>query len=1360
MNQVELPSILAVLASQARPQASPEGVAGLGLSAERGRTMRSLRLAISLCLVAGLAVAQTNRGGIAGTVFDATGAVLPGATVVVTNVGTNQSITTHTSKSGTYSVSPLDPVVYRVAVELPGFQKAVVEKVKVDTAVVATVDVRLKAGAITEEISVVAEAPLVNANSGTASQTISERQIVEMPLNNRSVLDLAMTVGNVSGMAGTEDPELAANAADVPAPGYNLFINGGRAGSTSILADGARNSGVGIARAVVSFSPDTVQEFTVQTSNFAAEYGQTGGGVINMSTKQGTNQLEGLAYWYHRNPSLAAAPFTTATTNRPTSNRRQHQVGFTLSGPLKIPEKLFGGYDGRDKTFFFVAYEPRTYYDSYPYQDLVPTDAMRSGNFANLVSLATGGYTTQDVAQRFGLAYTPVILYNQFEVVGNQFVRLTPAAGQTFPAFAGNQIPASMIDRTSLEVLKHLPKAGEYFIGNDGLLKNYNSSQFIDNFEQRLTVRLDHQFGRKNRLSGRFTRVPIRGDRGRGDFEIGRDEVNSQGTDYSWSKQFLLTDTHTFSPSVVNDFRFNYTYGRFTRNYSPGYDAFTGANWSKELGLPSITPGGISEFSTGMGTVGWSQSQQNENTERTFNITDNLTWVRGNMTWKTGFDIAQMGLDTTPMYGAPGGRYEFTTAVTNSALTSGVGGNPFASFLLGVYNTVGLRDTLITYEYRWRSFAGFLQNDWKVKPSLTLNLGVRYTLQLPRLENNDLQGLYLPELAKEYTLPTPVTLPDGRVIRTALVPPFAYSGRGGRSRYLTPIDWNGWEPRFGFAWVPGFDWNESRKLVVRGGYGLSHLPLTGMGRSPAPDFGATQAYTFQSLQTDPNYVGRLSTNPPGLVAKTAEQTLQIPADGLVDFGSLAIRGANAVSENNRVPYLQSWSTSVAYELPQRTAIEITYLGSKGTHLFYQPLEINTIPFDVEEAYRLAGLPIGNAVPDPLGRVDSNGRVLTYARGYLGAKYMGFAGLRSMLDASANSIRHAVSLSVRRAHNKGFSYTVNYTYGKGFDNASQSGSVRFVDFNSTLSPGHVNFGADPAVDWSVSSYDIKQAASGSFLWDLPLGRGRRFLSSSSGWVDALLGGWSFSGVGRIETGPPLSVILTDGNGLTTQTRQIRPDLVPGVSLYNPRYSRDCPTTAACEPYFNPAAFTRPALGVLGNAPRTFDEARWPTWETLDLAVQKNFYLGKGRRRRLQLRVDAINALNHPIFRSLRDSDAGNIFGYPSENVLTTAEFNAWADFNGKGRIGTPEGNALKAASDSIILSSRVPGTVGLPPDFFAGVKVPEGYHSANANQFDVTTTQGLKLYRMRQQYSTDRWGSLLARTPYTPRFIQFAIKVYF
>lgn len=279
-------------------------------------------------------VAQTNKGGISGTVFDQQGAVIPSATVTITNVGTNESIRLTSSESGAYSAPLLDPVYYRVTVEAAGFKKAVIEKVKVDTAAVASVNVTLEPGAVATEITVSASPDVLTADSGAVGQTITERQIAEMPLNNRSVLDLALTAANVSGVAGTEDPELGS---EIPAPGFNVNVNGGRAGSTSILADGANNTGVGLGRAIVTFSPDTVQEFTVQTSNFSAEFGQTGGGVINMTTKSGTNRYDGLLYWYHRNPALNAAPFTTSTSNRPESNRRQHQFGFTLGGPVELP---------------------------------------------------------------------------------------------------------------------------------------------------------------------------------------------------------------------------------------------------------------------------------------------------------------------------------------------------------------------------------------------------------------------------------------------------------------------------------------------------------------------------------------------------------------------------------------------------------------------------------------------------------------------------------------------------------------------------------------------------------------------------------------------------------------------------------------------------------------------------------------------------------------------------------------------------------------------------------------------------------------------------------------------------------------
>jgi hypothetical protein len=1327
--------------------------------------MKGIRILVVALFCAPALIAQTNRGGISGTVLDTNGAAIPGATVTVTNLGTNQKLTLRTSDAGAYSATSLDPVTYSVTVEAAGFRKAVVENVKVDTATTVSVNVTLEPGAVGEEVTVTSEAPLINAESGTAAQTITERQIVEMPLNNRSVLSLAITAANVTGDVGTEDPELGS---DIPSPGFNLNVNGGRAGSTAILADGANNTGVGLGRAVVTFSPDTVQEFTVQTSNFSAEFGQTGGGVINMTTKSGTNSYNGLLYWYHRNPALNAAPFTTATVNRPQANRRQHQFGLTYSGPVQIPKI----YDGHNKTFFFVAFEPRYYYDSTPSNSLLPTEAMRRGDFSNLVNVP-GGFTTLDIAQRFGLQSTPVTIHRQFDLMpGNQFRRIALQPGASFPAFPGNIIPQAYLDSLSQDLLKYLPTPGDYFLDTDGSLRNYATSTFIKNLEQRLTVRIDHQLTEKNRLTGRYTQVPIRGDRGRGDFQVGRDEVNASGTDYSWSKQFLLTNTHTFSSSVINELRLNYTYGRFTRNLPPMFDAITGRNFSTEIGLPSLTKGGLPEIVTGGGTIGWSQSQQNENAEHSYEIADNISWVRGNQTWKFGTLLLQQRLKTIPMFGAVGGRYEFnrnTTLTNSNGGGTGTGGNVFAQFLLGVYNQATLREVLIPYYYQWNTAAFFVQNDWKVRPNLTLNLGLRYSLQLPRTEKYDRQGMFLPELAREFPLPAPVTLPNGRVITSALVPPFGFVGRGGRSRYMTPVDKMGFEPRFGFAWVPKlFGLNASGKLVMRGGYGISHVPLTGTNRNPSPDFasGTVTFGTFDTRVENPSTGGvqipaRICCNRPVIRPLSPEQALNIPEDGLVYLNSINI-AAGAVAPNSRVPYVQSWSTSLAYELPQQTVVELSYSGSKGTHLYLPPININPVPFDLAEAYFSRGLDVATDVNDPLGRRNASGGIVQYSQGFIGTRFMGFENLFQAFDSSANSIRHAGTISVRRRHSQGLSYTVNYTFGKSIDEASDSGGVRFVDFN-IRSPGHVNFGAPRSVDRSVSTFDVKHAFSASFLWDVPLGRGRAFLSDAPKVVEQLLGGWSLSGIGRIQGGLPLTVVLRDGNRLADgNQRAIRPDVVPGVPLINPRYDRNCPVGLNCEPWFNPAAFMRPPKGQLGNAPRTFDNARYPTQHFLDLALQKNFPLGGDGKRRLQLRVDLINALNHPVFRFARDSDNGEIFAAPNEALISNAEYDAWRNFDPANRPArtTPQGQALLTQINNIIINGRIPGTQTLRPDFFS-VRLPEGFHSIDLNSYDITTPEGLKLYRMRQAYTPDRWAGLLGtRAPYTPRFVQFALKLYF
>lgn len=1300
--------------------------------------MKPLALAL---ILAGVCLAQTNRGAISGTVFDPTGAVVPGAAVTVTNLGTNQKIKLTASEAGSFTAQDLEPVEYRIEVETAGFKKSIVERVKVDTASTASVDITLQTGTVETQVIVTAEAAAVNTESGTTGSTITERQIMDTPLTNRSVLDLAVVLPNVTGDVGSENPAVTSGAT---VPGFNLSINGGRAGSTSILADGVNNTGVGLARAVVTFSPETVQEFTVQTSAYSAEYGQTTGGVINATTKSGTNRLSGAAMWLTRNPATNAAPYTTASTNRPVSNLRDNQFSLTAGGPVVIPKV----YNGHDKTFFFAAFEPRYRQDHVQADSLLPTEAMRNGDFSGL-SAVTGGWAPTDVVNRLGVRTTgDTTIYRQFNPIGNDFQQITLGTGQTFTPFAGNVIPKSLLDPVALKALQYLPQGGDYYVNSNGQLVNWNTQRFARQDETRYLVRIDHNISSNNRINGRITSIPVVAQKGFGS------DINGNGADYSYSRQAMIADTYNFSPTVLNDLRLNYTRGRFSGTFTPEFDVKTGRNLTKELGLPSITQGGLPMFAFGLsafGNIGSQGSTLNDNVEERYNISDILYLTKGRMSWKIGFDLTHALLNVTPLYAASGGNYGFTNTITNSNSTStGTGGIAFASFLLGIPNTVAQRNVIIPYYYRWNSGAGFVQNDWKVRPNLTLNIGLRYSLQLPRTEKYNHQGVFRPDLAKSFALPAPTTLINGQVLTSASVVPFAYSGMGGRSQYLYDPQYLDLEPRFGFAWTPRFA--SLRDVVVRGGYGLSHAPLTGNNRLPNPDFGAPLNFTATSGQVNQNYLMRLGNNPPLITPLPVDQYLNIPQDGLVYLGGINIPGF-VVSQNNKTPYSQNWNFTLNWQLPKRTTIEAAYVGNKGTHLFLPSVNLNTRPFDYVNALDAANQNPDNTVPDPLQRRDTANRIINVPRGSLASPYMGLASLNTFYDASANSIRHATYVNVVRRGADGLILLANYTFGKSIDDASDASPDKNALTSGTVGGGQMSSGGTRVNDRSVSSFDIRHNFNTTAVYDLPFGQGRRFLSKSWRPVRETAGGWTVSGVFRLMGGFPGVVTLSDANFLGGPTHTIRPDILPGVPLVNPNWNRNCPVGNACEPYLNPAAFVRPSRGQLGSAPRTLDGARGPLQRYFDGSIQKNFSLGE--RRRLQFRMDLINAFNHPVFRLTPNNGGGtDLYSAPNTNPMTAAEYDTWARQNGQPLSTTATGAAQLTAIQQFITSNR--NTAGsLPIDFYS-VRVPQGFISKDANSFDVRQLDQYKLYRLRQAWTNG--GQLY--TPQIQRYIQFGVKLFF
>ncbi|HEX8117456.1 MAG TPA: hypothetical protein VF521_09295, partial [Pyrinomonadaceae bacterium] len=554
-------------------------------------------------------------------------------------------------------------------------------------------------GGVGEEVTVTADAPLINTESGTATSTITERQIREVPLANRSVLDLAVTAPNVSGDAGSEDPAVTSGQ---PVPGFNLSLNGGRPGSTAILADGVNNTGVGIARSVVSFTPETVQEFTVQTSAYSAEFGNTGGGVINATTKSGTNDFNGVALWYHRNPKTAASNFSAGGPHLP-NNLRYNQVSLTAGGPVYLPRFGEGGprlYDGHNRTFFFFAYEPRWRRDFLNVTTLLPTAAQRAGDFRGLVR-TTSGFLPADVATRLNATlngqpniyqqfvlgangqYVPIVLqpipgrgtatnpvlyqFCQFndpraipETVNGVVTPQCLPENNASPIAGLNVIPQQFLDPTAQKILQFLPNGRDYFVDDAGLVRNAVIQRFVQQDETRYTLRLDHNFTDMFKANFRYTLTPAVGVRGFGS------DVNGNTAAYSDAKQILLAFNNIVTPSTVNDLRLNYTRGVFSEDFSPEFSINGGRNLANELGLPSLTSGGLPLFQynqdnggNAFSDIGSSGSTNNYNVEERFNINDIVYWTRGNQTWKMGVDLSHARLNVVPFFAASGGRWTF-----------------------------------------------------------------------------------------------------------------------------------------------------------------------------------------------------------------------------------------------------------------------------------------------------------------------------------------------------------------------------------------------------------------------------------------------------------------------------------------------------------------------------------------------------------------------------------------------------------------------------------------------------------------------------------------------------------------------------
>jgi hypothetical protein len=489
--------------------------------------------------------------------------------------------------------------------------------------------------------------------------------------------------------------------------------------------------------------------------------------------------------------------------------------------------------------------------------------------------------------------------------------------------------------------------------------------------------------------------------------------------------------------------------------------------------------------------------------------------------------------------------------------------------------------------------------------------------------------------------------------------------------------------------------------------------------------------------------------------------LSIPSNGLNYLGSLNYTlQAFAIAPNMKTPSAQSWNLNLSFRVDAKDVVELGYVGNKGTHLYMPQENQNASSIGLVDALYAVNQSPTTTVADPLGRLSTSGSPIQVQQGSLASTFLGFNNLYTRWDSAADSTRHAGFVNWVRRPTSGLTLSANYTFGKSIDDASDSAPEGATLNSQYTQVSGASFGGARSLERSVSAFDVKHSLIVSALYDMPIGRGRRYLAGVPKVLDAVLGNWSISGIERMRSALPFMPVIQDNNGLGDSASgakySMRPDEIPGVPVVNPLWSRSCPYTTQCQPYLNPAAFARPPLGTLGDAPRTLDGGRAPMQNYFDASVQKTVPIREGRVK-VQVRVDLLNAFNHPTFGPGSGYTAGDLFSSaPSSTApITAANYNTWAAANNQPLSTTTSGAALLAQVQSFVTSNQNAKGV-LPPSFFS-VQLPQGFAGMSSNNFNILTVNGYQLYALKNVADAN-FGVLSQKA--NPRYVQFGMKIFF
>ena len=1068
------------------------------------------------------ATLHAQNSQVSGQIRDTTQAAIAGAKVTLTRLETGDHRDATSTGEGYYSFPLLLPGHYDLKVERDGFAPQTQSNISVETGAISNIDVTLAIGSNSETVSVDASVPLLQSESSAVAHVVENDSITNLPLIDRRSAQLQKLNGFVVQKGAGSSTTFA--------------VAGGRGDNADYLIDGGTVQNLLIGVPILIFDPpvESVQEFNAATSTYSAELGRSGGGIVQMSTKSGTNSFHGSAYEYLRNDALQAVPYFA--TKNPTL--RYNLFGASFSGPIK-----------KNKTQFFFNYEGRRQTQALPRSLVVPTAQELTGNFNGIID----------------------------PVTRQQVVIKDPSTGQPF---ANNQIPTARLDAVGQKLAAFYPQ----------ITATTPTAQFVVNNPQNIGYdayvgRIDHVFGQKDRIFGRLLTQT--------DHTLESSVFPTAGTD-QWG--YLQRDYfynasgswfHNFSSNKINELRLTYSRRQYLY-YSAGanttIDSQIGLNTFDTRFFPTVTLGGLA-----LEPLGNTLQQERLQSPVISNAyVDNFSWVHGPHQFKFGGEV-RTSANTDKFRPLGGGLFAFT----NNGASTNVAAGSIANLLLGNVFSSSINEYYTIHAVA-QSYGAFIQDDWKVTPRLTLNLGLRWDLDSPRKTDPNTQNSFDP------TAINPVSGTPGVV---------TFSGVNGASAYAHNWDVNNFGPRVGFAWTPRDKW------VVRGGGAVLYTPEYD---SPTPTVANLGYGTTGSLRGSYNKTTgilspafQLNSIPVFWISPTA-------ADRTARFGAVAPgQRANTVvqyfDKNHVNGYLYQASFDIQRQLGDSLLLDVGYLGTFGhslpvTNTAGGQYSINQIP------------------PNLLAQANANPAAAQALR-----PFPQFQNVQ-ILDPNIGASKYnGANVGITKRYSQGLQFQANYTWSKFEDNGDSRNELAGYPGDNSYTDYY-----NPKSRWGLSGNDVRHRVVLSGLYELPVGKGKKFAPGSAV-VDQVIGGWTVGTIAELHTGTALSVVDAVNN-TNSFSDGVRPDLVGSPVLSS--------NQRTAGKWFNTAAFALPTpTYAFGDAPRTFGTG--PGTAQVDASVLKNFHVLE--RANLQFRAEALNVLNHANW-----ANPNTLFGSPTFGKVTTLQ----------------------------------------------------------------------------------------------------------